>query len=86
MPLRVFAEYLKNRLTDLHQTLSLLRHLYMSSFEIENLGIGHSLLPRVFPRPFTHGGICLPHMGGQVQGDKALMGGTHEGGLVRGDS
>ena len=35
---------------------------------------------RVFPRPFTHGG----DMGGQVQGDKALMGGTHEGGLMRG--
>ena len=31
---------------------------------------------RVFPRPFTHGGICPPHMGG----DKALM-----GGLMRGD-
>ena len=31
---------------------------------------------RVFPRPFTHGGS----RGGQVQGDKALMGGTHEGG------
>ena len=30
---------------------------------------------RVFPRPFTHGGIW-----GQVQGDRALMGGTHEGG------
>ena len=29
---------------------------------------------RVFPKPFTHGGIC-PHMGGQVQGDKALIGG-----------
>ena len=26
------------------------------------------------------GGICSLHMGGQVQGDKALMGGTHEGG------
>ena len=27
------------------------------------------------------GGICPLHMGGQVQGDKALMGGgTHEGG------
>ena len=25
-------------------------------------------------------GICPPHMGGQVQGDKALMGGTHDGG------
>ena len=35
---------------------------------------------RVFPRPFTHRGIGPPHMGGQVQGDKALMGGTHEGG------
>ena len=34
---------------------------------------------RVFPRPFTHGGICPPCGGGeQVQGDKALMG-THEG-------
>ena len=28
---------------------------------------------RIFPGPFTHGG-------GQVQVDKALMGGTHEGG------
>ena len=36
---------------------------------------------RVFPRPFTHSGdLCPPHMGGQVQGDKALM-----GGLMRGD-
>ena len=35
---------------------------------------------RVFPRPFTHRGIGPPHMGGQVQGDKALM-----GGLMRGD-
>ena len=36
---------------------------------------------RVFPRPFTHWGDLSPHMGGgQVQGDKALMGGTHEGG------
>ena len=36
---------------------------------------------RVFPWPFTHGGggFVPPHMGGQVQGDKALMG-THEGG------
>ena len=32
---------------------------------------------RVFPRPFTHGGFP-PHMWRQVQGDKALMGGTHE--------
>ena len=36
---------------------------------------------RVFPRPFTHGGICPPIWGGQVQGDKVLMGGTHEGGI-----
>ena len=36
---------------------------------------------RVFPRRFTHGGICPPLIwGGQVQGDNALMGGTHEGG------
>ena len=35
----------------------------------------------VFPRPFTHGrGFVPPHMGGQVQGDKAFIGGTHEGG------
>ena len=39
---------------------------------------GH-LKSRVFPRLFTLGGICSPHMGGQVQGDKALIGGTHEG-------
>ena len=32
---------------------------------------------RVFPRPFTHWGICPPIWAG----DKALMGGgTHEGG------
>ena len=38
-------------------------------------------LCRVFPRPFTHGGGDLsPHMGGQVPGDKTLMGETHEGG------
>ena len=36
---------------------------------------------RVFPGPFTHGGICPPYGGRQVQGDKALMG----GGLMRGD-
>ena len=37
---------------------------------------------RVFPGPFTHGGICPPSIWerGQVQGDKALMGGTNEGG------
>ena len=41
---------------------------------------------RVFPGPFTHGGGQIPPIwGGQVQGDKALMGGTHEGGLMRGD-
>ena len=26
------------------------------------------------------GGICPPPYGGQVQGDKVLMGGTHKGG------
>ena len=38
-------------------------------------------LSRVFPRLFTHGGICPPSIRGrgQVQGDKALMG-AHEGG------
>ena len=38
---------------------------------------------RVFPRSFTHGGICPPHMG-QVQGDKALMEGhrPHGGDLT----
>ena len=40
-PLRVFAKYLKNDLTDLHQTLRPLRLLYRSSFEVKNLGIGH---------------------------------------------
>ena len=34
---------------------------------------------RVFPRPFTHGGICPPY-GGQVQGHEVLI-----GGLMRGD-
>ena len=35
---------------------------------------------RVFPRLFTHGGICRPPPNmGQVQRDKALMGRTHEG-------
>ena len=37
-PLRVFAEYFKNRLTNLHQTLRFLRQLYRSSFKIKNLG------------------------------------------------
>ena len=44
-PLRVFAKYLKNGLVDLHETLSVLRPLYRSSFEIKGLRIGHSLLP-----------------------------------------
>ena len=35
---------------------------------------------RVFPRPFTHGGICSPPYGGTSAGDKALVGLTHEGG------
>ena len=37
---------------------------------------------RVFPGLFTHWGICPPpsYGGGQVQGDKALIRGTHEGG------
>ena len=33
-----------------------------------------------FPRPFRHGIFVSPPKGGQVQGDKALIGGTHEGG------
>ena len=38
-------------------------------------------LCRVFPRPFTHERRrFVPHMGGQVPGDKTLMGRTHEGG------
>ena len=43
--LTVFAKYLKNGLTDLHQTLHLLRKLYKSSFEIKNVWVGHLLLP-----------------------------------------
>ena len=35
---------------------------------------------RVFPRPFTHRGFVPPSMGGQVQGEKLLM-----GRLMRGD-
>ena len=34
---------------------------------------------RVFPRPFTHGGICPPHMGDKCRG-QSVNGGTHEGG------
>ena len=37
--LRVFAEYLKNFKTYLHQTLRLFRPAYRSSFEIKNSGI-----------------------------------------------
>ena len=36
----------------------------------------NSRVIRVFPGPLTPGGIC--HMGGQVQGDKALIWGTDE--------
>ena len=43
-------------------------------------GVNTALTGRVFPRPFTHGGDFSPHMGGHVQGNKASMGGTHEGG------
>ena len=45
MPLRVFTKYLKNSLADLKETWLILRPLYRSSFEIESLRIGHSLLP-----------------------------------------
>ena len=31
---------------------------------------------RVFPRPFTHGGICPP----SYEGGQSINGGTHEGG------
>ena len=37
-PLRVFAKYLKNGLTDLHLTLGLLRQLYRSSFTLKTWG------------------------------------------------
>ena len=58
----------------LQNTFSL---IWQSSSTLPDIDIS-----RVFPRPFTHGGICPPpHMvGGQVQGDKVLM-----GGLMRGD-
>ena len=45
VPLRDFAKFLKSGLADLHETLSLLRQLYRSSFEIKSLRIGHLLLP-----------------------------------------
>ena len=32
-------------------------------------------ITKVFPRPFTHGGICPPSAGGQ-----SVNGGTQEGG------
>ena len=37
---------------------------------------------RVFPRPFTHGGICPPLIwgGGAIAGEQSVNGGTHEGG------
>ena len=44
-PLRVFAKYIKNGLANLHETLCLLRPIYMSSFKIKSLKIDHSLLP-----------------------------------------
>ena len=34
---------------------------------------------RVSSGPSRNGGICPQHMGGQVQGDKALMGGVMRG-------
>ena len=34
----------------------------------------------VFPRPFTLGGICPPHMGGGASaGGQSVNGGTHKG-------
>ena len=41
----VFAEYLKNCLTDFHQTYVIFRQLYTEPFEIRRLKIDHSLLP-----------------------------------------
>ena len=41
VPLRVFANYLKNGSTDFHQTCV----TFKASFEIKRLKIGHSLLP-----------------------------------------
>ena len=37
-------------------------------------------MTRVFPRPFTHGGV-VPSYGGTSAGDKALMGGLMRGGI-----
>ena len=36
---------------------------------------------RVFPRAFTHGGICPPSYGGTIAGGQSINGGTHEGGI-----
>ena len=41
---------------------------------MSTLGDYMSTSGRVFPRPFTHGGFVPPSMGGQVQGEKLLMG------------
>ena len=35
---------------------------------------------RVFPRPFTHGGICPPSYGETSARGQRINGGTHEGG------
>ena len=56
-------------------------HYFVVGFQL--VGVPSDILihqTRVFPRPFTHGGDLSPHMGGTSAGDKALMGGTHEGG------
>ena len=42
---KVFAKYLKNGLTNLHETLSLLRPIHRSSFNIKSLMIAHLFLP-----------------------------------------
>ena len=54
----------------LQNTFSL---IWQSSSTLPDIDIS-----RVFPRPFTHGGICppTPHM----VGGQSVNGGTHEGG------
>ena len=47
---------------------------------MSTLGDYMSTSGRVFPRLFTHGGICPPTMGGTSAGRKIVNGGTHEGG------
>ena len=42
---RVLAEYLKNSITDFHQTYVIFRQSHIQVFEIKRLKIGHSLLP-----------------------------------------